>query len=243
VLDDRRTAAATLQRALLTPLPTHPGVTMAARYVPAHHEDQVGGDWYDAIRVDERRLALAIGDVTGHDIDAAAAMSEYRSMLRVLTVDRQEQPSGVLRRLEHAARLLGTARLASVLLAYLDPAPGGHTLTWSNAGHPAAILGLPGGPVAPLPAGRQDPLIGAVRHTPRGNLTIHLPPGSLLLLHTDGLVEDRRVSIDVGTARVLDMVAAQADQDVDTLADLLISDTGAAREDDAALLVIRTGDG
>ncbi|GAA0584470.1 hypothetical protein GCM10010172_81810 [Paractinoplanes ferrugineus] len=244
VLDDRRNAAATLQKALLTRLPEDAGIRLAARYVPAHHEDQVGGDWYDAVRLGPDRLALIIGDVTGHDLDAAATMSEYRSMLRVLAIDRDEPPSEVLRRLETAALRLGTPRFTSVLLAHLDREPaGGHTLSWANAGHPAPMLRLPDGAVEHLADRRQDPLIGYGTRAPRLDHLRHLPPGSLLLMHTDGLVEDRAVPIDEGLARVRDQLAGCAGLDVQEVADLLIAGSAGAtagREDDAALLVVQT---
>ncbi|WP_433306345.1 GAF domain-containing SpoIIE family protein phosphatase [Actinoplanes sp. CA-030573] len=240
VLADRRAAAAVLQKALLSPLPRHENVRIAARYLPAHHEDHVGGDWYDAISLDPDRLALIIGDVTGHSVTAAAAMSQYRSMLRTLVIDRQEPPSAVLRRLEHTGRAAGTKNLATVLLAYLDPGPaGGHQLTWANAGHPAPILVLRDGHVSAL--GTHDPLIGALRHTSRRNQTLYLPPGAILVLHTDGLVESRSVSLDESLAEVHRLVAADHWAGPGALADRLLrhaeTTTG---EDDVALLIVAT---
>lgn len=239
VLDDRRTAAAVMQKALLTPLPSHNDVRMAARYAPAHHEDHVGGDWYDAISLDESRLALIIGDTTGHSIEAAAAMSQYRSMLRTLVIDRHEPPSAVLRRLETTRRTIGSDSLATVVLAYLDTDPaGGHRLTWTNAGHPAPVLRLPDGQVVAL--GSHDTLIGVNRRGSRLNQTRLVPPGSLLLLHTDGLVESRTATIDEGLAGLHRLLAEHRTDDPEELADLLIGQGGAAGEDDIALLVIAT---
>jgi GAF domain-containing protein len=240
VLDDRRTAAATMQKALLVPLPRHGDLRMAARYVPAHHEDHVGGDWYDAISLDEGRLALVIGDVAGHSITAAAAMSQYRSMLRTLLIDRHEPPSALLRRLEHTSQVLQNQAMTTVLLAYLDPAPdGGHQLTWANAGHPAPTLLLPGGQVSSL--GFYDPLIGALRRVSRRNQTHYLPPGAVLLLHTDGLVETRTNTVDEGLAGIHEVLTANRDADPELLADLLLDHVSTtAREDDIALLLIAT---
>ncbi len=240
ILDDRRTAAAIMQKALLTPLPAHDRLRMAARYVPAHHEDHVGGDWYDAITLDDNRLALVIGDVTGHSIAAAAAMSQYRSMLRTLLIDRHEPPSALLRRLEHTSYALGHTGLTTVLLAYLDPDPaGGYTLTWANAGHMAPIAVLPDGTVAAL--GSHDPLIGAVRRVSRSSQTYHLPPGTLLLLHTDGLVETRTATVDDGLERVHEVLRRYRSRGPQELADLLLEQVGAtAWEDDIALLIIAT---
>jgi serine phosphatase RsbU (regulator of sigma subunit) len=240
LLDDRRTAAAVMQKALLSPLPHHDHLRLAARYAPAHHEDHVGGDWYDAISLDGGRLVLIIGDVTGHSITAAATMSQYRSMLRTLVIDRHEPPSAVLRRLEHTSRTAGITTLATVLLAYLDPSPaGGHTLTWANAGHPAPIAVLPDGTVTAL--GGHDPLIGAARRVSRRNQTWELPPGAVLLLHTDGLVESRTATFDEGLRAVHDLLARHRATGVDRLADALLRPgEAAACEDDVALLVVAT---
>jgi serine phosphatase RsbU (regulator of sigma subunit)/anti-sigma regulatory factor (Ser/Thr protein kinase) len=239
VLEDRRTAASIMQKALLTPLPTHPQITLAARYAPAHHEDHVGGDWYDAIALDAGRLALVIGDVAGHSIAAAATMSQYRSMLRTLLIDRQEPPSALLRRLETTRRSLDEPSLATVLVAYLDPDPaGGHTLTWANAGHPPPTLLLPDGR-AELLEGR-DPMLGAARRISRRNHTRHLPPGATLLLHTDGLVETRAAGFDDGVARLHALIAGHGGTAPADLADLLLRHAvgATAREDDIAVLVV-----
>jgi GAF domain-containing protein len=237
LLEDRRTAAATMQKALLTPLPRHEHLRMAARYRPAHHEDHVGGDWYDAISLGGGRLAVVIGDVAGHSIDAAAKMSEYRGMLRTLLIDRHEPPSALLRRLEHTGRALGLDGIATALLAYLDPAPtGGHTLTWSNAGHPPPSL-LTGGEIEVL--GGRDPLLGATRWVSRRNQTRHLPAGSTLVLHTDGLIETRTAPIDEGMARLHETLAAHAGDEPEALADALLA-TAASGEDDVALLIVAT---
>ncbi len=240
VLDDRRTAAAIMQKALLTPLPSHHHLRMAARYLPAHHEDHVGGDWYDAVSLSDQRLALVIGDVSGHSITAAAAMSQYRSMLRALLVDRHEPPSALLRRLESTSYTLGQTSLATVLLAYLDPASdGGHILTWANAGHPAPTVVLPDGQARTL--GSHDPLIGALRRVSRRSQTYYLPPGALLLLYTDGLVETRTATVDDGLARVHEVLSRYRARDPQELADLVLDRVSAtAREDDIALLLIAT---
>jgi serine phosphatase RsbU (regulator of sigma subunit) len=240
--DRQTTAATTLQKALLTPLPVVGRLRMAARYLPAHHGDHVGGDWYDALALPEQRLALVIGDVTGHSLDAAAAMSQLRSMLRGFLVDRVEPPSALLRRLEQANRALTADTIATVLLAYLDPTDqGGHRLHWSNAGHPPPMVIHPDGSVDQLCGA--DPLIGVTRQVSRTNRTLVLKPGTTLLLHTDGLVETRTETLDQGFERLRRLLTghyATAPQD---LADLLLRHADAhAHEDDVALLVLRTPD-
>src|SRR5205823_3058877 len=121
------------------------------------------------------RDLMVIGDVTGHSLDAAAAMSQLRSMLRGFLVNRVEPPSALLRRLEHANRALTADTIATVLVAYLDPAgEGGHRLHWSNAGHPAPMVIHPDGSVDQLCGA--DPLIGVTRQVPRTNRTLVLEP-------------------------------------------------------------------
>jgi GAF domain-containing protein len=240
VFDDRRAAAETLQKALLTSPPAVDGVRLATRYEAAHHADYVGGDWYDAIAVDRTRLALVIGDVTGHSVEAAAGMSQYRSLLRGLVIDRHEPPSALIRRLERTTRSLGGLGMATVILAYLDRAPSGeYTLTWSNAGHPPPILLHPDGRAETLPG--RDPLLGALRQVSRTNHTRVLPAGTRLLLHTDGLIETRTRPLDEGFAELRRRLTAHRHADLEELADLLLEPVGGpVREDDAALLMVET---
>ncbi|MGK5681665.1 SpoIIE family protein phosphatase [Actinoplanes sp. URMC 104] len=238
--DEQRTAATTMQQALLTPLPHVSHVGMAALYVPAQQNDLVGGDWYDVIRVDDQRLALVIGDVAGHGITAAASMSQYRTMLRTLLVDRYDYPSALLHRLERTTRSLGITATATAMLAYLTHDPtGGHTLTWTNAGHLPPTLVLPDGKISLLAHG--GPLLGGLRNITRHTHTRHLPPGSTLLLHTDGLIETRTRPLDDGIDRLHQLLEAHRDTPLNDLADILMNDTNPAnREDDATLLLLRT---
>lgn len=130
--------AAALQRALLTDLPDVSGIELAAHYQPAQHAAEVGGDWYDAFLLDDGDLAMVIGDVTGHDIQAASRMSELRNMLRALAVDRpEESPGRILRRLDTAQARLTLADSATAILARLHrTADGAWQASWSVAGHP-----------------------------------------------------------------------------------------------------------
>lgn len=240
-LDEQNTAARTLQQALLTRLPpTTNGHRLAARYLPAHHGDLIGGDWYDAVPLADSRLALIIGDVSGHNLTAAAAMSELRSMLRGLLIDRAETPSAVLQRLDHANHALRANTIATVLIAYLDTEPdGSHTLQWSNAGHTPPTVITTDGQITTLPG--SDPLLGARHRKPRTTHQHRLPPGAILLLHTDGLVETRNATIDEGIARLHRLLADHPHLDPDSLADRLVAhaDSG-TREDDVALLLAAT---
>ncbi|MFU8873582.1 SpoIIE family protein phosphatase [Micromonospora sp. SL4-19] len=238
-LQDRVVAAETLQRAMLSQLPPLDHLELAARYQPAHHRDQVGGDWYDAVKIDKDSLAVVIGDVAGHDINAAARMGQLRSILRGYLVDRHEPPSALLRRLDNANHLLGNHSIASVCLAYVEATPdGSHLLRWSNAGHPPPVLVGPDGSVRAL-SGR-DLLLGASRLIGRTNHQQPLPPGSTLLLYTDGLMERRSETLEEGIARLDSCLAAHAHLPLDELVDAVIAAVpDPAHEDDIAVLALR----
>ncbi|MEU4620035.1 SpoIIE family protein phosphatase [Actinoplanes sp. NPDC023801] len=239
-LQEQNTAARTLQQALLTRLPVMATARLAARYLPAHHGDLVGGDWYDAVPLPDGRLALVIGDVSGHNLTAAAAMSELRSMLRGMLIDRAETPAAVLQRLDHANHALGAHTIATVLLAYLDhETDGSHTVTWSNAGHPPPSVVTADGHVRALPG--TDPLLGARHRRSRTTHQHRLPPGASLILHTDGLIETRDATIDDGFDGLHRLLADSPQTDPDTLADLLVVHADARpREDDVALIIATT---
>ncbi|MFE9688642.1 SpoIIE family protein phosphatase [Micromonospora sp. NPDC005806] len=238
-LQDRVDAARTLQRAMLSQLPPFEPLELTARYQPAHHRDQVGGDWYDGVKIDKAALAVAIGDVAGHDINAAAQMGQLRSILRGYLVDRHEPPSALLRRLDNANHLLGNHSIASVFLAYVEATPdGSHLLRWSNAGHPPPVIVDPDGSVRTLPG--RDLLLGANPRVRRTNHQQPLSPGSTLLLYTDGLIERRSETFEEGTARLHSCLADHAHLPLDELADTVIATvSGPANEDDIAVIALR----
>ena len=132
------TIAETLQRSVLPDLlPAVAGLDLAVRYLPATEGADVGGDWYDAFRLDGGRIGLVIGDVVGHNIAAASIMGQVRNLLRGYAIE-DPRPADVLRRTNTAlARLLPEA-LATVVYAVLDPAAG--EISYANAGHPPPIL-------------------------------------------------------------------------------------------------------
>ncbi|GAA4946746.1 SpoIIE family protein phosphatase [Actinoplanes utahensis] len=238
--DDRRNAAEMMQKALLSPLPQPGHVRLAARYLPASRSDLVGGDWYDAVCLDGDRMAVIIGDVAGHGVTVAATMGHYRSMLRTLLVDRYDYPSALLERFERAVRVLGLDGIATVLVAYLTAEPGGgHTLTWSSAGHVPPTVVLPDGTVTQLPTG--GPLLGGLRGVTRRTHTRRLPPGSRLVLFTDGLIETRTCPLDDGIDCLHRILRENPGAGLDELADLMMEIIPAPqREDDASLLLIDT---
>ncbi|MGW9032729.1 SpoIIE family protein phosphatase, partial [Streptomyces sp. NPDC055722] len=195
--------AAALQRALLTDLPDVSGIELAAHYQPAQHAAEVGGDWYDAFLLDDGDLAMVIGDVTGHDIQAASRMSELRNMLRALAVDRpEESPGQILRRLDTAQARLTLADSATAILARLHRTAGGAwQASWSVAGHPPPLLITDDGNASYL-AGGHAMLLGLRPNLERPTTRTPLPDGATLLLYTDGLVESRTRSLDDGMTRL-----------------------------------------
>ncbi|NYI06746.1 GAF domain-containing SpoIIE family protein phosphatase [Allostreptomyces psammosilenae] len=205
--------AATLQRGMLTELPRPDGLELAAVYRPAERAAEVGGDWYDAFRLPGGTLALAVGDATGHDIQAATRMAHLRSSLRTLAVHAEHTPGLLLDWLDEAVDRLGAADHSTVLYAQLAPEPGpdaagGYRLSWSNAGHPPPVLLAPDGRARLLWEGHA-PLLGLAalsggrRVDGRPTGRVALPPGSTLLCYTDALVESRTRPVDEGIARLL----------------------------------------
>ncbi|MEU3186142.1 SpoIIE family protein phosphatase [Streptomyces sp. NPDC006923] len=231
--------AATLQRALLTDLPLVPAVELAAHYRPAERAAEVGGDWYDAFRLPGGDLALVVGDVTGHDIQAAARMSELRNMLRALAVDRpEEDPGGILERLDRAQAHLELADSATAVLARLHTSENGvRRLTWSTAGHPPPLLITADGRARYLTEAHAM-LIGLRPRVSRPTATTELPPGATLLLYTDGLIESRTQDIDTGLTRLRRYAAAHHTDPLDRLCVDLAGTLGDTR-DDITLIAVR----
>ena len=231
-----RRIAEELQRSLLpSSLPVVPGAALAARYEPGDNGATVGGDWYDAIALPGGRVAVAIGDVVGRGIAAAATMGQMRSALRAILM--QADDSGAMaERLNRFALGLGDCVLTTVVLAVFEPATG--VLRYTNAGHPPPLLvGADSAPrfLHDTPA----PPMG-VMETPRYvERTLTLEPGSTLLLYTDGLVERSTEVLDVGFDRL--RAAAVAGPDIDGLCERVIAelvDTEAAQADDVTMIAL-----
>ncbi|MFD7229178.1 SpoIIE family protein phosphatase [Streptomyces sp. NPDC059881] len=232
--------AATLQHALLTDLPNVPGLDLAAHYLPAQRAAEVGGDWYDAFLLQDGDLALVVGDVTGHDIQAASRMSELRNMLRALAVDHpEEEPGQILRRLDTAQARLTLADSATAVLARLHPTPGGTwEATWSVAGHPPPLLITADGSATYL-AGGHAMLLGLRPTAERPTARTHLPAGATLLLYTDGLVESRTQTFDNGMTRLRQHATTHRGLPLPRLVSELARDLGDTR-DDITLIAART---
>lgn len=234
-----RDSALVLQHSLLTDPPEVPGLELCARYRPAGH-DEVGGDWYDAFRLDgDDVVALAIGDVVGHDIGAAAAMAQLRATLRSLALDRGEGPAATLDRLATLNERLAVTGFATLLHAHLVRA-GGWTLRWSNAGHPPPVLVTRDGATRLLDGAAGLALVPGFAR-PRTEARVALPPGSTLLLYTDGLVERRHTHLGENLDALRGRAGGAALRHVEDLCDEVLRHTAA--EDDVAVLAIRVLDG
>src|SRR4051794_27501779 len=231
-----------LQRSLLSPPPEPDHLQVAVRYLPAARQAQVGGDWYDSFVLGDGRTVLVIGDVTGHDNYAAAAMAQVRNVLRGVAHSSGGTPAQVLTGLDTAMRDLAIGTLATAVLATVeqtaeDAARGVRVLRWSNAGHPAPLLVLPDGRVEVLerPA---DLLLGVDPTRPRSDHATELPPGSTVLLYTDGLIERRGVPLDDGVRWLSGLVQQLRDLPLEDLCDALLAELHEV-EDDVAVLAIR----
>jgi PAS domain S-box-containing protein len=228
--------AEALQRSLLPErLPAPPGVRLAARYVPGSVGVEVGGDWYDALEPGPSTVALAIGDVAGRGVPAAAAMGQLRTALRAFTLE-GHPPERALALLAHFLDGLASAELATALCATLDTRTG--ALRLASAGHPPPVLVAADGTAALLDVPAAAPL-GAGDIAPRPREAV-LEPGATLLLYTDGLVERRDESLEAGLARLV-AAARGRGGDPETLCDAVLEALVAGRErpDDVALIALR----
>lgn len=239
----QRDLATELQRSLLTDLPEHEHLQVAARYVPAASGAEVGGDWYDSFTTREGSTSFVIGDVTGHDRDAAVGMAQIRNVLRGIGYAVGEPPAAVLGILDASIRDLGIRTLTTAVLATVDPSDrcepaGARTLRWSNAGHPPPLLLHRDGWAEFLTA-RPDLLLGLTTGTDRQDHERELVPGDTVVLYTDGLVERRGEHLDVGLERLRTTCAASADLGLEALCDDLLERLGTDVEDDVAVLAIR----
>ncbi|MFD7974699.1 SpoIIE family protein phosphatase [Streptomyces sp. NPDC059071] len=233
------TMALELQRALLSePRTPHPAVEVAARYLPSGHSVLVGGDWYDSIPLSDSRTLLVMGDVMGHGFQAAVAMSQYRSLLRTIAASGAGVDM-ILDEFDRQVAHLGLDRLATCLLALMDPAAG--TCTTASAGHlpPAAVRPDGSVDVLWLPAG---PPVGTGLGSYEA-LTLRMDRGTTLLLYTDGLVERRGTDIDT-SVQALETVRLPADSPLDDMLDTFLAHlANGAYEDDVAVLAARPRDG
>lgn len=233
-LDREHRGAVALQRSLLPDrLPDLIGIDAAVRYLPAR--DEVGGDWYDVIELPSGQVGLAIGDVAGHGLRAAALMGQLRTGLRAYALE-GHAPAETLKRLDRLLHTIPGREMATAAYAVIEPATG--RLRYASAGHPPPVL---------VRGGREAGLLGIDAAPPLGTLAFAyyrevettLAPGDTILLYTDGLIERRRESLTEGLERLraLAEVPLSADQLCRRVTQELVPHGGG--DDDIAVVALR----
>ncbi|MGW7407612.1 PP2C family protein-serine/threonine phosphatase [Streptomyces sp. NPDC054833] len=236
--------AIALQRGMLPrDLPTDPRFHLAVQYAPACYGLNVGGDWYDAFALPDGRIGLSIGDVQGHNIEAAAFMGQVRAGLRALASVTSE-PGELLSRTNDLLLSLGSDLFVTCTFVRLDPSTGllesaraGHIpFVWATADGRSGIAEDDGGPPLGIEKGVEYPVA-----------CFRLSAGGVFILLTDGVVEGPRLSVDEGLDHVARLAggAAVAGLDAESLAAAVIKGAElVGHEDDAAVLVVgRDGPG
>ena len=233
--------AEALQRSLLTDPPTLDEAAVVVRYVPAAEAARVGGDWYDAFLQRDGSLVVVIGDVVGHDTEAAAAMGQVRGLLRGIAHYSGAGPAEVLRGLDEAIVGMHGETLATAALARFEwDADGGRHLRWANAGHPPPIVVAVDGTVTVLGGECGDLMLGVDPTAVRAESVVPLSPGATVLLYTDGLVERRERSLDDGTRTLTEHLQELAGTPLEELCDgLLRRMLRGTPQDDVALVAVR----
>lgn len=233
-----RQVALTLQAAMLPALRPGRDHRAAVRYRPAIGALNVCGDWYDLAELPGGRMAVAVGDVVGHGLDAACVMGQLRSALSAVTLV-ATGPAQALEVLGVYARSVDGAESTTVVQAVIDWTT--HTIAYSSAGHPPPALRHPDGRVELLDRATDPPLGARPEHVDRPEARAGFTDGAVLVLYTDGLIERRHEDIDVGLARLAASLTRHRGADVEALADALLAELlppGGAT-DDTALVVIR----
>jgi len=234
--------AMTLQRSLLPDqLPTVPGLTLAARYLPVTRNMEIGGDWYDVFRLPEGRMAVTVGDVMGKGLTAAAGMGRVRNALRALALT-DSRPIAVLTGLDRLFTATEQAeQVTTVSYLVIDPATGEGLA--GNAGHLPTLLIAPDGKVILDPAEAGTPLGWP---SPRKQHAFRMPPGSTAVFYSDGLVENRMRGLDAGLEDLLRVASGAAPDVLGTPGRLLqyLLDhvlAGHEQDDDVTVLVMHIG--
>ncbi|MFZ0714845.1 SpoIIE family protein phosphatase [Mycobacterium sp.] len=230
-----RETSLTLQHAMLAPTELPPG--FAVRYEPAVPPLEIGGDWYDVLRVGDQRIGIIVGDCVGRGLSAAAVMGQLRASARALLLTGAE-PAQLLEELDSVADLIPNAFCTTVFLAILDTKSG--EFSYSCAGHLPAVLAAPQAAPTLITDARSVPL-AVNRKKSRPQASVVLPPGSTLMLYTDGLVERRNVSLDEGIAHLSATVASGQHLTVDGVADAALRELAppGGYDDDIAIVVYR----
>ncbi|QIP82751.1 SpoIIE family protein phosphatase [Streptomyces sp. Tu 2975] len=233
-----RQIAVALQEAMLHSPDLDRHRNIAVRYLPAVGSLNVCGDWYDIVDLPGDSFGVAVGDVVGHGLEAAAVMGMLRSALSA-AVRALHEPAKSLEVLGLYARSVEGAVATTAVKAVIDTSH--QRIAYSSAGHLPPVLVHPDGTCDLLDQATDPPLGARPEHVPRPQATLPYTPGDILVLYTDGLIERRDEDIDVGLQRLTDTLAGHVHLSPDRLADALLGRLGVAGGalDDIALIVVR----
>jgi len=239
--EEEHRIAVELQRGLIPKsLPAVPGVSLAASYEVAGIGVQVGGDWYDAFAMSDGRLGIVVGDVTGRGIRAASAMGQLRTLTRAFALggDGQRAPGEALTLLNRHQLALGDEQLFTIVYAIVDPER--FTIAWASGGHPPPLLRASDGACRYVDGG--NGLMG-IEDSIYETFQQRLGSGTTVVLYTDGLVERRGESLDVGLDRLADAACA-GPEEPEALRDHVLAallEPSGQRYDDVTAVVARLG--
>jgi serine phosphatase RsbU (regulator of sigma subunit) len=233
-----RQVAVTLQEAMLHSPHLARHRDIAVRYLPAAGSLNVCGDWYEVVDLPENRFAVAVGDVVGHGLEAAAVMGMLRSALSA-SVRAVDGPARALDCLGLYARYVEGALATTVVQAVVDSHA--RRIMYSCAGHPPPVLLHEDGTCDLLDQATDPPLGARPKHVPRAQADLPYTAGDTFVLYTDGLIERRGEDIDAGLQRLTDALARRARHSPERLADALLAHLGVSSggRDDIALIVLR----
>lgn len=208
--------------------PRVPGIAFDSLYRPPTDDGPIGGDWHDAFMLPNGMMALTIGDVTGHGLEAALVMMSVRETLRSIALSTEKSPAAVL---EATNRIVATMPdiITTAIVSYYDASRG--RLTLAAAGHPAPIL------VRNTVATVQDVhgiLLGAAPNSAFTDVTIDLSAGDVIAFYTDGLIEGVHRAIQ-GEARLLESLSTYRFDGLDALFDRMLIE---GQPDDATLVLM-----
>jgi serine phosphatase RsbU (regulator of sigma subunit) len=224
-----------LKRAIL---PLHeapfdlPGLRAVVRYLPASADSRVGGDWYITAEMPTGNVLLAIGDVAGHGLDAAAGMARLRGALAGLAIT-GAPPERLVGWLNDLVHHVAPEHTASVMAGYFDPAT--REFTWAQAGHPPPLL-VRGASARPL--GQPSGILLGAGHGGYAAMTVTLEAGDVVLLYSDGLVERRDRALDAGLSMLAEAAAGISDPE-ELIAAVLDAFSSTDSEDDTCLVALR----
>ncbi|HET9095886.1 MAG TPA: SpoIIE family protein phosphatase, partial [Candidatus Baltobacteraceae bacterium] len=215
------------------------GTEFHAAYRPASDEAEIGGDWYDAFALPDGRIAISMGDVAGHGLEAATVMGEIRQAMRTTAVG-EHSPSNVLNHINSVINLRKSIGMVTAIFGYYEP--GRRELTYAVAGHPPPIITIAGGFSGFLPGGGMP--LGVDTEINVHDWTISLPPRSCVVFYTDGMTEYSR-DVIAGEQQLLEASIRAFEMDPENPA-LAVQERifdATVNRDDAATLTLSCGGG